>query len=234
MGFGMEGYGGVDLDPQKSGTITDGVTDPGAYLGSSPLICWVLKEAYEPGSEDGDSGGWSMTSDVFAKPKEYPNLVRSKTFKTVIYVTYSLQNGFAGYTKTDEWFAANNPEAATCLKSIALVNINKMPAASSSNDADLAQKYKFWRPILFWQLRQYQPRIVIFGNTLKHFQADLGIKDEELTQGKDASEDITYIVKDNVLYVHAYHPSCVPFKISLEKYVQGITNVVKLNLEKIK
>lgn len=227
FGFGLE------QDPKDSGSMPDGIVDTQTYLDSKPRVCWVLKEPYEAGAGDGDSGGWSPTSDVLAKPGEHPDLVSSKTYKPMIYITHSLQNGLAPYSAVDKWFVANKPTAAQCLRSIALINISKMPGKSKSIDADIAQKYEYWRPILFWQIRQYQPQIIIFGNTFKYFQTDLGIKNEEVIQGQGMSGDVWYTVKDDVLYVSAYHPSYVPLGISLEEYVQGIIDVAKLNLEKI-
>jgi hypothetical protein len=225
FGFGLE------QNPQDSGSMPDGVVDTEAYLNSKLRVCWVLKEPYDSPDGEGDTGGWSPTSDVLAKPEDHPELVSSKTYRPIIYVTHSLQNGLAPYSEVDRWFVANKPMAAQCLRSIALINISKMPGTSKSTNANIAEKYEYWRPLLFWQLRQYQPQIIIFGNTFQHFQADLGIKKDDLIQGQGVSEDVTYAVKDNALYIHAYHPSQI--SITREKYVDGIINIVMLNLEKI-
>jgi len=226
LGFGEEGYEGTDLDPTKSGSMPDGVADPQTYLSSKYRICWVLKEPYESPDGEGNTGGYSLI-EGFTNPNQYPDTVKSKTWKPMIYVTHSLLNGFAPYSEVDKWFVENGPQAAQCLRSIALINVSKMPGKSKSVEADIARKYQFWRPILFWQLRQYQPQIVMFGNTLQHFMPDLGIK--ELTQGKGVSGagDVWYAVKNGVLYMNLYHPSYVPRGISLEDYVQGVAYIAK-------
>ena len=74
----------------------------------------------------------------------------------------------------------DEPEMAQCLNEIVLVNVNKMPANHRSNDTDIALKYEYWKPILFWRLKQYDPQIIIFGNTFQHFKDDLGIADTEI------------------------------------------------------
>ncbi|GHT72050.1 hypothetical protein FACS1894110_26200 [Spirochaetia bacterium] len=209
--------------------MPDGVVDSQKYLEGKYRICWVLKEPYDKDYDAGEGGGWSVTG-ALANRDAWSALIRSSTYKPIIYVTHSLLNGLKSYSEVEKWFDENKEAAAECLSSIAVINISKMPGASNSNDADIAQKYEYWRPILFWQLRQYQPQIVIFGNTFQHFQADIGIKDEELIQGQGVSQEVIYVVKDHVLYIWAYHPA--QMIITREKYVQGITNVVKLNLEK--
>lgn len=114
---------------------------------------------------------------------------------------------------------------AQCLNEIALINVNKMPASHRSNDTDIALKYEYWKPILFWQLKQYDPHIIIFGNTFQHFKDDLGIADTEIRH----KNYVDYIVKNKKIYVHAYHPAQT--QINREQYVQGILDVIKKNIE---
>jgi hypothetical protein len=83
---------------------------------------------------------------------------------------------------------------AQSLNEPALINVNKMPANSHSNDNDIAEQYEHWKPILFWQLRQYDPHIIIFENTFKYFQEDLGIKNRE----KRHEGHVDYVAKNSM------------------------------------
>jgi hypothetical protein len=111
-----------------------------------------------------------------------------------------------------------------CLNEIVLINVNKMSANNRSNDADIAEKYQYWKPIIFWQLKQYEPQIIIFGDTFQFFQEDLGIEEKE----KQHKGYVDYIIKGKRMYLHAYHPAQT--QITREEYVQDIINVVKANI----
>jgi hypothetical protein len=82
---------------------------------------------------------------------------------------------------------------------------------------------------LLRQLKQYDPQIIIFGNTFHHFQNDLGIKDEELTNYYKDKKKPRYIVKNGKLYVDAYHPAVRPSTMPEADYVQSIIDIVEMN-----
>jgi hypothetical protein len=207
------------------GPIYDGVGDIKKYLECKPRICWVLKEPYVKGD---DKGGWSLTGDYLNQEDRYPDIIESRPWKTwgpVTRATYGILNNMP-YSEIDK---KDNLEMIHCLKQIAVIEISKMPGKTKSKDSDLAQKYEYWKPILFRQLKQYDPQIIIFGYTFQHFQKDLEIRDEELTQHE---HDIRYVVKNGKLYVDAYHPA--QWQIPPTEYVQGIIDVVKMNENSIK
>ena len=202
--------------------ILDGIVNIEKYVKSKYKICWVLKEPY-----DEDGGGWSLTNDILNQEALYPKFIgKSPTWQPMIYVTYSLLNDFIPYSNMD-WLR-DEPEMAQCLNEIALINVNKMPANPRSNDDDIAIKYEYWKPLLHWQLKQYDPQIIIFGNTFQHFQEDLKIKEKDLKNKKN----VNYIVFEEKLFIHAYHPA--QSIISREDYVQGIISTVKSNIDQIK
>jgi hypothetical protein len=214
-------YNFYDKSDKKSEPITDGIVNIEKYIGSKYKICWVLKEPYD--EDDGTGGGWSLTRDVLAK--EDFSQGGSPTWQPMIYVTYSLLNNFIPYSEMDS--INDDPEMSNILKHIAFININKMPAFHRSNDNDISKKYVSWRPLLHWQLKIYNPQIIIFGNTFQHFKKDLNIRDSEIKN----RNYVDYVVRDKKIYAHAYHPAQT--QISREDYVQGIINVVKMNVEKI-
>ena len=214
-------YKFYDKSDEDSEPITDGIVSIEKYLQCEYKICWILKEPYD--EDNGKGGGWSITKDGLASEDFSPG--SSPTWQPMIYTTHSLLNNFIPYNQMD-WIR-DDPEMSNSLKHIAFININKMPAFHRSNDIDIAKKYESWRPILHWQLKIYDPQIIIFGNTFQHFKKDLGIRDDEI-KNKDY---VDYVVKNKKIYAHAYHPAQTV--ISREDYVQGIINVVKLNIEKI-
>ena len=208
-------YRFYDKSKKDSEPIMDGIVDVEKYRKSKLKICWILKEPYCEG--DGTGGGWSLTKDILLKKDFNPG--KSPTWQPMIYVTYSLLNNFIDYSNMD--FIRDDPKMSNSLKSIAFINVNKMPGYTRSNDIDIAKKYQEWRPLLHWQLKIYDPQILIFGHTFKHFQKDLGIKNKEI-------KNDFYVLKNNKIYIHAYHPAQT--QITRDDYVQGIIDVVKNNI----
>jgi hypothetical protein len=202
--------------------ITDGVIDAEKYLKSKFRICWVLKEPY-----DDIGGGWSLTQDMLNQEQLYNKYIRgSKSWEPVVYVTYSLFNNFISYS--DMSYISDQPEMAQCFNNIAYINMCKMPANTRSN-YDLSDKYEFWKPILHWQLKQYDPQIIIFGGTFPYFKKDLGITDDEI---KNVSRiNFNYAIKNNKMFLDVYHPAQTT--ITRDIYVQGIIDIVKENINKI-
>jgi hypothetical protein len=220
----IEGYINNFVAAETAKPITDGVVDVEKYLNSKPRICWVLKEAYCESGKGG--GGWSLTGELLSGEHVYDEFIRGspsrQTWEPVVYTTYALLHDFVAYG--DMTRISDAPEMAQCLNNIALVNVGKMPGDTRSNDADIAAKYEFWKPILHWQLKQYDPQIVIFGNTFQYFQRDLGISDDER---KQTGRETICVVKNKKIYVWAYHPAQTI--ITRDDYVQQIINGVKEN-----
>jgi hypothetical protein len=108
-----------------------------------------------------------------------------------------------------------------------------MPAGHTSNDADIARKYEHFKPVLLRQLKQYDPQIIIFGNTFHHFQNDLGIKNEELANYYEDKKKPRYIVKNGKLYVDAYHPAVRSSTMTEADYAQSIIDIVEMNKRNI-
>jgi hypothetical protein len=210
-----------DKNDIHSEPILDGIVNEEKYLQSKYKIAWVLKEPYD--EDDGTGGGWSLTKDILNQEELYPKVVgRSPTWQPMVYVTYSLLNNFLKYK--DMEYIRDMPEMAQCLNQIALVNINKMPGFHRSNDDDIYEKYQNWKHILHWQLKIYNPQIVIFGNTFQFFSKDIGITDTEMKHG----DCLDWILKDNKLFISAYHPAQT--QISRDRYVQGIVDIVQKNM----
>jgi hypothetical protein len=212
-------YRFYDKSDKNTEPILDGIVDEEKYLNSKYRIAWILKEPYD--ENDGTGGGWSITKNVLNRKTLYPETIgNSHTFQPMIYITYSILNGFPPYSGGMDYIR-DDPEMAECLKAIAWINISKMPALTRSSDPDIANKYQYWKPILHWQLKVYDPQILIFGNTFQHFFKDLFPENTKVTNG----DCVDHIVKDKKLYISAYHPAQTT--ISRERYVQEIIDISK-------
>jgi hypothetical protein len=140
--------------------VYDGVVNVEKYLnGEKYRICRVLKELYAD-----DGGGWYL-GDFISNETRWREIAKLSG-RRQIYATYGILNNFSKYSKMD--YISDDPEMVRCLNHIAVININKMPAGHTSNDADIARKYEHFRPVLFRQLKQYDPQIIIdlFNNHL--------------------------------------------------------------------
>ncbi len=153
--------------------IFDGIYSSEKYLSASLRIMWILKEPYDEIDEDGvtGGGGWSIPKHLFKEP-EYDYYSKGKlTAKIVTRLSYCILND----KKFSESKCINGvPNIADSLQNIAYVNINKMPARTSTNDASLYEKYQIWKPVLLKQIESYSPDIIIFGGTFyDYFALDL-------------------------------------------------------------
>ena len=202
--------------------IYDGVINVEKYVNNETYrICWVLKETYD--KKDGD---WYL-SDFLGNKERWREYTKQPTWKRVIFTTYGIINDFTEYSDMDD--IKGDPEMVQCLNYISVINVNKMPAKSESKDVDIAQKYIHFKPLLYRQLEKYDPQIIIFGNTFQHFQNDLGINDEELSNYYKDKEKPRYVVKNGKLYIDTYHPAVRPTTMIEDDYVQSIIDIVKIN-----
>ena len=217
-----------DMISDEAGPIYDGVVNIEKYLnGEKYRICWVLKEAYDEGDKKG--GSWYLCEFIGCE-KRWREVANHPTWKKVIYATYGIINDFIEYSNMD--YITDDPEMVKCLNHIAVINVNKMPGDSTSDNAVIASEYKRFKLLLHRQLEKYDPQIIIFGGTFQHFQNDLEIKDEEISNYKDNKKP-RYIVKNGKLYVDAYHPAVRPSTMIEDYYIQSIIDIVKMNRENI-
>src|ERR1035438_8255382 len=117
---------GSDEDLQP---FTDGIINPKKYLESKYKILWILKEPYDGIDDDGipRSGGGTLAKDL-NKDKFYKDMIKDKrgyykTYAPMIYVSYSLLNGFMKYDNMDD--IENNISMTEIFKSTALINVKK-------------------------------------------------------------------------------------------------------------
>ncbi len=151
-----------DVDP-----ITDGVYDSAKYLAAKRHIMWVMKEPYDEIINGEPSGGrWNLARDCFAKSNAWSN----PSWPPIIYTMYGWKHGLLW---GDMDWIRNDKTMADVLQEIAYINVSKMPGYSVSNDGHIAECYRLWKPILFEQIDIYEPDVIIFANTFKHFKNDM-------------------------------------------------------------
>jgi hypothetical protein len=86
----------------------DGI-NPEKYGGSKYRICWVLKEAYDPGGKENEGGGTTW-HEKFAE-KTFNG--KGQTWRPMIYITYSLLHDFPSYGSLKEFSLLNGGKYLT-------------------------------------------------------------------------------------------------------------------------
>ena len=145
--------------------IIDGKINDIEYDNASCKILWILKEA-NISAEDKEKE--IDVCEGFRNDWHKKNALSVPTFRKMIYATYGILN------PTVEWenVPYANQEAYEVVQQIAYININKLPADSSSNDWEIKKAYDEGKDKLLKQIESLQPNIIIFGNTLKYFETE--------------------------------------------------------------
>ena len=195
--------------------ILDGIVDHEKYLNAKFKILWILKEPHDKGGQQ----EWSMRDLIKdAKYSEGLNPDMKYTFTNIIYSTYSIFNNFVSWNEMD--YMEDKPEMIEYLQKIALINIKKLPAGSSSKDNEIQSAYQKYRSIILKQIETFEPNIIIGGNTIKYIQEDL-----ELSKFPKIEKDlIWYYLLDDKIVIDAYHPAS---RINNEQYCNSIIDAVK-------
>jgi hypothetical protein len=119
----------------------------------------------------------------------------------------------------------NNPIFFNALKSIALINIKKIPGNTYSKPREIEKAYNEHKDLLKEQIETYNPNIVICGNTLQYFSMDnYFVKDnrKKLEHGKH-----NYYPLPERIYIQSYHPAYKPNDGNFEKkYIEKIIKAV--------
>ena len=156
----------LGYDTAKVEPIYDGVVDAEAYLAAQPKIMWILKEPYDDFDAEGmpAGGGWTMFKDFGEGDTLAKAVNRNAALRNVTYASYAIQNGIASYAKLP-WITDKPQEYEKAIRSIAYVNIGKMPGNTTTSDAHLAKLYQDWKDILFKQIDLYNPDVIIVCGT---------------------------------------------------------------------
>lgn len=196
--------------------VKDGIVDIEKYCNSKYKILWVLKEANDP-----NGGGWNMREGLKRIKTEKGMVGRAKpTFEPIIYTSYGILNDCI----TDGIsYIHEDPSIVDVLNSIAFINVKKIPGGAVCNANDLNSDYKKHRYIVLKQIIDYEPDIVIFGGTDYLLTKDLELFDD---YKKNLSESTCWI-KDNKLFIRAYHPQYYKSEVNRMSYCDEIINAVR-------
>ena len=122
-------------------------------------------------------------------------------------------------------FAPKEYERA--IKSVAYVNIGKMPGETSTSDAHLADLYRDWKDILFKQIDLYAPDVIIVCGTatLQCMNQDLGLdlsKPRQMVRRGGSVVDIHFWRGKRIVW--APHPAA---HIKPEEWVDSIIEALR-------
>ena len=156
----------LGYDPAKVEPIYDGVVDAEAYLAAKPKVLWILKEPYDDFDAEGmpAGGGWTMFKDFGEGDTLAKAVNRNAALRNVAYASYAIQNGIGTYAELP-WITDKPQEYEKAVRSIAYVNIGKMPGDTTTSDAHLSKLYQDWKDILFAQIDLYDPDVIIVCGT---------------------------------------------------------------------
>lgn len=202
--------------------ILDGIIDPERFVRAKYKILWILKEPYDEfDEEDGKpyGGGWDLKGLINSRNSINEYKSGKPTFKPMIYSSWGILNNFCLFDDMDN--VEDNSSMLDALKSIAYINIKKLPGYKSTHPSVCNDAYKSYKEILLKQIELINPEIIIGGGTLHHFINDLQLSDDE----KYHQGNTKYFINDNKIYIQAYHPS--QRTVSSEQYCNEIILAVK-------
>ena len=221
-----------DLYSSKS-LIYDGVLDFDEYFSGKIKILWILKEPYDDFDDDGNpiGGEWHFRDALLPKKsiREFSRGSRN-TYEPIIYSTFSILNGFPNSREME--YINDKPEMLKSLKNIAYLNVKKTAGQTKTSDSVLYEAYANHKELLLQQVELCNPDIIIFGNTYKYFENDLGIENSEFTR----NDSLEYAINNNRLYIKAYHPAQRKASTGYSKwdYIDDIVSTCKIYSEKFK
>lgn len=205
--------------------IYDGIGNIEEYLLSKPRIACILKEPYdEIVNGQAQGGDWSIVRDCFMKKDQnWPIL----TWQRIIYTVYALRNNLK-YTEID--YIRDDHSIGEVLRSIAWINLNKMPAQKQSDQTYIENFKKYWKDIVKEQLRIYSPNVILCGNVFEACHDEL-FPQAKLLQtlpGKENMKDIAVYSVDQTLLFDVPHPGIIgKSHDAIGYYVDSINEAIK-------
>ncbi len=213
-------------DLEDTYPITDGIIDIEKYFNAKYKVLWILKEPYDEFDDEGKpfGGGWGLDEAIRPKQSIHEFTGGRPTFKPMIYTSWGILNDFCLWDDMDN--VERDPTMLDALKSIAYINVKKLPGYTTSHRTVIEYAYQQHKEILLKQIEYYNPDIIIGGSTLYNFYQDLGISREQLQR----NDSVNYIIKGDKIFIEAYHPAqrSGTTGVSQEKYCNDIINSVKI------
>jgi hypothetical protein len=199
--------------------IIDGIIDVEKYVNAKYKILWILKEPHDEWvtvKETGQrrNGRWNIASGyselTIDKIKKERKLLVAKR---VMLATHKI--------------LPEAENALEALKSIAYINIKKIPGGSSSVQKEIEQAYNEHKDLLKEQIETYNPDIIICGNTLQYLSDDNYFPKQNRVElfSTPNGQFCYYALKDR-LYINTYHPAIRENDEFWDKCIDGIASAV--------
>lgn len=206
--------------------IRDGIIDIEKYFKAKYKILWILKEPYDEFDDEGKpyGGGWGLDDAIKPKQTFFEFKSGKPTFEPMIYTSWGILNDFCLWNDMD--YVKNNSSMLNALKSVAYINVKKLPGYTKSNNQVIEKAYHQYKEILLKQIEYYNPDIIIGGSTLYYFFQDIGILRENLIH----NGSVRFIIKNDKIFIDAYHPAqrTGTTGVTQEKYCNDIIDSVKI------
>jgi len=198
--------------------IIDGIIDIEKYVKAKYRILWILKEPHDEwvtvkATGQKRNGGWDLVHDIYEKLTE-DSIKKLLVAKRVMETTFKLLPDIG-----------NSLEA---FKSIAYINIKKIPGGRFSFQNQIEKAYNDNKDLLKEQIETYNPNIIICGNTLPYLSMDNYFeKINRKTFGTNLKSRYCYYPLKNRIYINTFHPAYRPSnKEFWTKCVEQIGNAV--------
>jgi hypothetical protein len=200
--------------------IYDGIINEELYKNSKARILWILREPYDKTT---GKGGWNSRDHIDGGPEVF---YKVKTWRRVALVSYGILNDctYEETLKINDHFNS--------LRSIAYLNINKLPAGTTSQGREkiIGNIYDKCEKLLFDQIELCKPNIIILGATVAFFSEKLGLNwsTDKIINGIGGC---SYHLSDRIIF-EANHPGFRKTKYADEaSYCNGI---IKASLDWLK
>ncbi len=203
------------IDKQCRQIITDGIVNNDEYFDADPKILWILKEPYDLDNDGTET--WSLSGLLNDSKKLHTAGGVKTTWYPIIYIMYSVFNEFPLWDDMEN--IEKDDSMIDALKKMAIMNVQKFPADTSTDNADISEAYRQHSQILLDQINVYKPDIIIGANTVKLFLKDLDVNVDERKY-----VEYDYWISNNKLYIDAEHPAG---RFSKEDYVNDIVRIIK-------
>ena len=193
--------------------VLDGVLNQELYDVAPFRVLWILREAWF-------HSAWTMLQ----KEGVYGQIFGSPTLHPMVYVTYSIFNGFPKWG--DMRYIRDKPDMAEVLRSVAYINVKKTVGGTSSNLGEIHTWFKKGEEILRNQMLEYRPDVIIgcrpYMQEIFHWDTD---RSEPISYGQ------LFYVSDpgKPLLIEAPHPS---HRGKREVYVNTLVEVIQKEIRK--
>jgi hypothetical protein len=206
--------------------IYDGIGNSKEYLLSEFKMAVILKEAYDELDSDGNpyGGGWSLPYDCFMSEEQKWTV---RTWQRIIYLVFALRNNLK-YNEMD--YTRDNLSMGDVLRSIAWINLNKMPGKSSSDNSYIEKFKTYWVDIVRKQLECCLPDVIICCNVFHACKGELfpDVELLEVVPVETKLKDITIYKRGNTLIFDVSHPGIIGEKDeNIGKYIDSINELIR-------